>query len=89
MKIRVELQAYLEDYSPGDGGIFAYEMPDGATVADLIRRLGVPEELASVLVIGEEAVEPAQTLHEGDRVTVIPPVAGGSRSSARTTRLNG
>jgi ThiS family. len=77
MKIRVELQAYLEDYSPGDGGIFAYEMPDGATVADLIRKLGVPEELASVLVIGEDAVEPARALHEGDRVTVIPPVAGG------------
>jgi sulfur carrier protein ThiS len=77
MKIRVELQAYLEDYSPDGRGVFAYEMPDGATVADLIRKLGVPEELASVLVIGEDAVEPAQTLHEGDRVTVIPPVAGG------------
>lgn len=77
MKIRVELQAYLEDYAPADGGIFAYEMPDGTTVADLIRKLGVPEELASVLVIGEDAVEPAQTLHEGDRVIVIPPVAGG------------
>ncbi len=77
MKVRVELQAYLEDYAPDGRGIFPYEMPDGATVADLIRKLGVPEELASVLVVGEDAVEPAQTLHEGDRVTVIPPVAGG------------
>jgi sulfur carrier protein ThiS len=77
MKIRVELQAYLEDYSPDGRDKFSYEMPDGATVADLICKLGVPEELASVITIGDEAIDTAQALKEGDRVTVIPPVAGG------------
>jgi molybdopterin synthase sulfur carrier subunit len=77
MKIRVDLQAYLGDYAPGDGGRFAYEMPEGATVADLIRKLGVPEELASVITIGDEAIDASQALKEGDRVTVIPPMAGG------------
>jgi molybdopterin synthase sulfur carrier subunit len=77
MMIQVELQAYLEDYSPDGAGKFSYEMPDGATVADLIRRLGVPEELASVITIGNEAIDTSQALKEGDRVTVIPPVAGG------------
>jgi molybdopterin synthase sulfur carrier subunit len=77
MKIRVELQAYLEDYSPDGQDKFSYEMPDGATVADLIRKLGVPEELASVITIGDEAIDASQALKDGDRVTVIPPVAGG------------
>ena len=77
MMIRVELQAYLEDYSPDGQDKFSYEMPDGATVADLIRHLGVPEELASVITIGDEAIDASQALKEGDRVTVIPPVAGG------------
>ena len=77
MKIQVELQAYLEDYSPDGQDKFAYEMPDGATVADLIRKLGVPEELASVITIGDEAIDASQALNEGDRVTMIPPVAGG------------
>jgi molybdopterin synthase sulfur carrier subunit len=77
MNIRVDLQAYLDDYAPGDSGSFAYEMPDGATVADLIRKLGVPEELASVITIGDEAIDASQALKEGDRVTMIPPVAGG------------
>jgi sulfur-carrier protein len=77
MKIRVELQAYLGDYAPGNGGVFSYEMPDGATVTDLIRKLGVPEELASVITIGDEAIDASQALKDGDRVTVIPPVAGG------------
>jgi sulfur carrier protein ThiS len=77
MKIRVELQAYLEDYSPDGQDKFSYEMPDGATVADLIRKLGVPEELASVIAIGDQAADASQELNEGDRVTVIPPVAGG------------
>lgn len=77
MNIRVDLQAYLDDYAPGDSGLFAYEMPDGATVADLIRKLGVPDELASVITIGDEAIDASQALKEGDRVMVIPPVAGG------------
>ena len=77
MRIRVDLQAYLEDYSPDGQDKFSYELPDGATVADLIHKLGVPEELASVITIGDEAVDASQALTEGDRVTVIPPVAGG------------
>ncbi len=76
MKIRVELQAYLADYAPADSGTFAYDVPDGATVEDVIRKLGVPEELASVITIGDEAVDASRTLKDGDRVTVIPPVAG-------------
>jgi molybdopterin converting factor small subunit len=77
MNVRVDLQAYLSDYAPGDSGTFAYEIPDGATVADLIRKLGVPVELASVITIGDDAVDASQALKDGDRVTVIPPVAGG------------
>ena len=58
MKIRVELQAYLADYSPADSGTFAYEVPDGATVEDVVRKLGIPEELASVITIGERPRTP-------------------------------
>lgn len=77
MKVRVQLESYLDQYAPGDDAKFSLDLPDGATISDLLRKLGVPAEQAAVLTLGDEAVDLAQSLKEGDRVTVIPPVAGG------------
>ena len=77
MKVRVQLESYLDQYAPGDDPRFSLDVPDGATVGDVLRKLGVPTEQAAVLTLGDEAVDIAQQLQEGDRVTVIPPVAGG------------
>jgi molybdopterin synthase sulfur carrier subunit len=77
MKVRVQLESYLDQYAPDDDAKFSLDLPDGATISDLLRKLGVPLEQAAVLTLGDEAVDMAQTLKEGDRVTVIPPVAGG------------
>ena len=35
------------------------------------------EEGASVIIVGETNANPSHTLNEGDRVTLIPPLAGG------------
>lgn len=79
MKITVELQSYLDQYSPNgdDARIFSYEMVDGATVGDLIRKLHIPRELASVIAVSDEAADETRALKEGDRVTLVPPIAGG------------
>jgi len=77
MQVEVELQAYLEQYSPNGKGVFALELPDGASVWDLVRKLGVPEELANVVVVGNATAEFDDQLHDGERVTLIPPLAGG------------
>ncbi len=42
MKVTVELQAYLEQYSPDGQAVFEYTLPDGATVQTLVRQLSVP-----------------------------------------------
>ncbi len=77
MKLRVELQAYLQQYSPNDTDRFDYEMPDGATAGDLIRKLNVPEDLASVIIVGDANTSTAHVLSDGDNVTIVPPLAGG------------
>jgi molybdopterin converting factor small subunit len=78
MKLRVELQGYLDQYSPNDSNeVFDYEVEDGATVLDLMRRLHIPEEMAAVFVVSEEARESSFRLSDGDRVTLIPPLGGG------------
>jgi len=77
MKVRVELQAYLEQYSPNGNDLFDYELPEGARVQDLVVKLGMPTELASVIIVGNTNADPSHELREGDRVTLIPPLAGG------------
>lgn len=77
MKLRVELQAYLQQYSPDDISVFEYEMPDGATAGDLIRKLNVPEDLASVIIVGDANTSTVHVLNDGDHVTIVPPLAGG------------
>ena len=77
MKIRVELQSYLDQYSPNDKHIFDYDVAEGATVGDMLRKLGVPDDLASVVVVSDENRTKDHQLVGGDRVTVLPPLAGG------------
>jgi len=77
MKVKVELQAYLEQYSPNGNDIFDYEVPDGARVLDLVTKLGIPGDLASVIIVSDQNTDPSYALKDGDRVILIPPLAGG------------
>jgi len=77
MRVRVELHGYLEQYTPTGQSFFDYEIPEGASVGRLIRSLGLTDDLTSVIIVNDKATGPDHTLHEGDRVTLIPPLAGG------------
>lgn len=78
MKVRVEFQAYLDQYSPNGDNAFTYDAPEGSTIGDMLRRLEVPPELSSVIAVGDNAADVGHVLAEGEHVTVIPPVAGGT-----------
>jgi len=77
MKVKVELQAYLEQYSPNGQDTFDYEVPDGSVVRDLVVKLGMPADLASIIIVSDTNAHPSHELKEGDRVILIPPLAGG------------
>ncbi|MCI0814404.1 MAG: MoaD/ThiS family protein [Chloroflexi bacterium] len=77
MKITVELQGYLDQYAPGEDATFSYEVAGGATVGDVLERLEISEELAAAVIVGGEATDRERTLAEGDRLTLMPPLAGG------------
>lgn len=79
MKITIELQAYLLQYSPNGSESFEFEMPEGARVWDLVQKLAVPEELASMVIVGGTNADYGHALHHGDHVTLIPPLSGGER----------
>ncbi len=84
MHITLKLFATLENYLPPGRSAHneaVVEVPEGASVADVLRRFGVPrEEVHLVLVDGRfvqaDALEDVR-LEEGQALAVWPPVAGG------------
>ena len=79
MKVDVALFAYLADYQPdGLGGRHAraFNLAEGTTVASVISDLGLPDQPRIVFVNNRHAAEGA-ALHDGDRLAIFPPVAGG------------
>lgn len=61
---------------------FALDLPAGATVADLLARLGVKapavETLGIAVSVNAEYAERLQVLRENDEVGLLPPVSGGA-----------
>lgn len=79
MKVDVALFAYLAEYQPdGLGGRHAraFELAEGTTVSDVIALLGLPDQPRIIFLNNRHADEHAE-LHDGDRLAIFPPVAGG------------
>ena len=77
--VAVRLHAVLRRHHPGPNAHqpFEVEMASGSNVSALIPALKLPPELVWVASVNGEAVEMDQLLHDGDRVSLFPPVAGG------------
>jgi len=79
VEVQVRLFANLAEYGPpaARGGAGRVELPEGATVADLLARLGIPDEGPRLLLVNGRDAEAGVTLHAGDVVDVLPPLVGG------------
>ena len=79
MKIDVQLFASLGRYAPSGDGTAPREvsLEEGATVGTLLDRLGVPTEVVKLVFVNGVHATGRTALHDGDRVGVFPPVAGG------------
>ena len=53
MRVEVRLFATLAEFLPSDGreGAAEFEIPDGGTVDRVTRRLGIPSDLARVVLV--------------------------------------
>ena len=80
MTVRVKLHAILRKFLPSDArdNTVVMELSDGATVSDVIARLGIPANHASMLVSGDDYLEPETPLRDGQEVSIFPPLAGGA-----------
>ena len=82
MKILVRTAGLIGRYLPAgsQGNRASIEVADGATVANVMERLGLPEGSYLVTLNGT-AVPSAQraqlTLNDGDNLALMPPLKGG------------
>jgi sulfur carrier protein ThiS len=79
VEVEVHLFANLADYRPPGArqGVARVELPAGATLHELLRRLRIPDELPRLLFVNGHDVEPTARLSPGDVVSVLPPLVGG------------
>jgi molybdopterin converting factor small subunit len=77
--VEVRLFATLARFLPPNStsGTAVLDVPERATVADVARRLGIPPELDSVILVNGTEAEPERQLGAGDVVDMFPPLAGG------------
>ncbi len=80
MHVRVLPFGILKESFGSD--LFALDLPAGATVADLLTRLGVQapavESLRIAVSVNAEYADRNQILSDNDEVGLLPPVSGGS-----------
>ena len=79
MLIQVKLFATLRRYA-GDtplGQPFQMELPAGATLQDLVERLGIPPDETKVAFVNARAQDLDWVLQPGDEVGIFPPIGGG------------
>ena len=79
MRVRVKLFATLVRYfgNAAPGVPFEIDIPDGATLADLVNKLKLPREEVKVFFVEGRARPIDWPLEPGDEVGIFPLVGGG------------
>ncbi len=80
MKIELRLFANLRKKLPPGSprGKCDLELPDGTTIDEVLVRMNILRASAQmVLVNGDHDRDFARPLHDGDVLSIFPPVAGG------------
>ena len=77
--VSVKLTTMLAKYRPASAETnpFPIQLPCGSTVGDLIDRLGIPRPVAKLVFVDHTQLRTEDTLADGVRVEMFPPIAGG------------
>lgn len=77
MKISLKLYTVLKEYLPENMENNLLEIPDRATVSDIITLLKIPQDLPKIILINNEQKTPESELCAGDELSIFPPISGG------------
>jgi len=73
MQINIKAHGPLHSKVPQS----TYELPSPSRVGDLLERLGLQDGGVWMVVVNGSMAENTSELHEGDRVELVYPLAGG------------
>ncbi len=80
MKIELRLFASLRKKLPPGSprGKCTLELADGATIGEVLAQMGIPHKSAHIILVnGDHDRDFERVLHDGEVVSIFPPVAGG------------
>lgn len=79
IQVEVRLFAYLRElFPPESRGVKKIEVKECLTIDNLMDEIGIIEkEIMIVMINGVRKLDYNESLKEGDRVSIFPPVGGG------------
>ena len=77
MIVHCQFFAGLRQLLPSEPAPYPAEVEDGLTVAALLEQLGAAGGVVRIILVNGRHADPEHRLHDGDRLSVFPPVAGG------------
>ncbi|GAB6173244.1 hypothetical protein JCM15765_27220 [Paradesulfitobacterium aromaticivorans] len=76
--VAVKLNLTLQKYAPaGEGSAFALELDFPCAVADVLSRLGIPEQEPVLVTLNGRQVLADASVQAGDSIKIFPLLAGG------------
>jgi molybdopterin synthase sulfur carrier subunit len=81
VKVTVRLFATLRDFWPPQRvrSPLSIDVAEHETVQGLIKTLSIPDELPRIILVNGLFTSEDSQLHEGDTVSIFPPLIGGAR----------
>lgn len=85
MTIQVALYAGLTRYLPlgAQERKATLRVPDGATVLEVMRQLGVPDDVPCIPVVDGKRATAETVLRDGETLSLFPPLTGGAAAPDR------
>ena len=80
MQIEIKLLTQFKQYLPNPdltGNTRSLKLDASGKIEDVFKELGIPLNVPKVIMLNDRHATIEDTLKEGDRVTVFPPVGGG------------
>jgi len=53
------------------------DFPSGMTISNVLETLAIPENEAAIIFVNGRHAEPYSELHDGDTLSIFPPIGGG------------
>jgi len=79
MRVEIRFYANLSRYTAGatKDDTLSLETATGGTVADILREIGVPDEVETTTLIDGRHAQLNAVVGDGDHLDVFPPMSGG------------